>query len=164
MPPPSGGMASRAFTARFSERDFELVGVDPHRPQARRKVGGHPDPAAERAAQQLCHAEQAGVEVEGLGPERLLAGEGEQAAGQLLGVLRRLDHAVEHDRAPALVQPRRLEELRAGGDDLEDVVEVVRDAAGELADGLQLLALARGLLGAAALLRFAQEGRGALLH
>ena len=95
--------------------------------------------------------------------ERLAPGEGEEAAGQVLGVLGRLDEPFQHHRAAVLGQPRAFQELRPAGDHLEDVVEVVGDAAGELADGLQLLALAQSLLGAALLLTGAHECGGALL-
>ena len=44
-----------------------------------------------------------------------------------------------------------LQELDVADDDGEQVVEVVRDAAGELADGLHLLGLPQGLLGLQAL-------------
>ena len=84
--------------------------------------------------------------------ERLAAREGEQAVGErrraLRRALRRVDVAVDVlDRGPAPMP--RLQQLQAAGDAGQQIVEVVRDAAGELADRFHLLRLAQRLLGLA---------------
>ena len=45
-----------------------------------------------------------------------------------------------------IVRDQILQDLDAAGDDGEEIVEVVRNAAGELADGIHLLRLAQLLL------------------
>jgi len=46
-----------------------------------------------------------------------------------------------------IVRDQILQDLDAAGDDGEEIVEVVRNAAGELADGIHLLRMAQLLLG-----------------
>ena len=87
------------------------------------------------------------VEVERARLEDLLAAEGEQLARQRGRPLRGLAHEVEVAAEPV---PRieRVRQQRAPADDHgEEVVEVVGDAAGELADRLHLLRLPELLLG-----------------
>ena len=107
------------------------------------------DRRAHGAADQLLHAGDQPVDVGRLGVERLPAREGQQPVGQRRGPLGRAlgrdDVAVEVAE-PALRDPR-LQQLQAAGDAGQQVVEVVRQAAGELADRLHLLRLAQRLLG-----------------
>ena len=84
----------------------------------------------------------------GLRIERLPAREGQQPVGQrrgaLGGALRGGDVAVE--LVDAALRHARLQQLQAAGDAGQQVVEVVREAAGELAHRLHLLRLAQLLL------------------
>ena len=82
------------------------------------------------------------VEVERPRLEHLPTAEGEELPGERRGARRRL--ADLHDVvAPRVRGSDRVEqELDVAADGGEQVVEVVRDAAGELADGLHLLRLA----------------------
>ena len=93
-----------------------------------------------------------------LGQQRLGAGEGEQAAGQRGGAGRALHRIVEVelDLAARAVQLAP-GEIEAADDDREHVVEIVGDAAGELADRLHLLDLAELRLGGGALGRLGLE-------
>ena len=93
-----------------------------------------------------------GVEVDHFRLERLAAGEGEQLAGQGGGSAGGLDDRVGEadplglgDAGPAQYVGRAL-------DDGQQVVEIVGDAAGQLAERLHLLRLAQLLLGMGALL------------
>ena len=84
-------------------------------------------------------------EIDGLRPERLPAGEGEQLPGQ----------AAPRSAAWRMPSMKRLarvgirlavEHVEPAGDDHQQIVEVVRHAAGQLADGLDLLRLAQRFL------------------
>src|SRR5581483_5425711 len=98
--------------------------------------------------------------------ERLPAREGEQALGELRGGVRafqgRLNRLCELCREMGTILVAGLGELALDGieiadDDGEKVVEVVSDAAGELADRLHLLRLLQCRLGLEAPLRFGLE-------
>ena len=101
----------------------------------------HADGRTDGAADQLLHAGDEPVDVDRLGIERLPARERQQPVREggspPGGPLRHGDVAVELPGA-ALVDAD-LHHLQAGADAGEHVVEVMRDAAGELAHGLHLL-------------------------
>ena len=113
------------------------------------------DPLAERAVEQVGHAADQLAAVDALGQQRLGAGEGQQAAGQRGGAGRALHRIVEvqSDLAARAVEPAP-GEVDAADDDRQHVVEIVGDAAGQLADRLHLLDLAELRLGRLALLGF----------
>ena len=103
----------------------------------------------------------------GLRRQRLLAREGEQPAGQRGGALRALQRHVAgaRDARSTAGDGGKCGNLAAdhvepAQDDGEQVVEVVRDAAGELADGLHLLRLAQRFLGLACAPRSRLPARG----
>src|SRR6266702_2137037 len=102
---------------------------------------------AECSLQQLRGVDDQRVDVGLLGFERLLAGERQQMLGE-----------IRAPRGSFVDHPRDRRKLRVAldgvgqdfdrpGDDREDIVEIVRDAAGELADGLHLLGLPDAILG-----------------
>ncbi len=133
---------------------FELVGIGLDPPQAGRGNDLHPDRLAQRAAEQVRHAEHQFVDVERLGFERLAAREGQQPLSQrcrplgaLLGMIERTlgaDVAAGgFQRAPAHVD--------IADHHRQQIVEIMGDTAGELADRLHLLCLAQRALGQFAL-------------
>ena len=77
-----------------------------------------------------------------LGLDELAAAEGEQLARQPGGALGGLRDLLRGTRA-GVVQIGHRQQRCVAVDDGEDVVEIVRDAAGELADGLHFLRLAQ---------------------
>ena len=89
---------------------------------------------AEEALQQQRQVRQRLAELHDLGPQRLAAREGEQLAHEARGPVRvLLDlHEVLEGRIGRPVA--REQQVRIADDRLQDVVEIVRDAAGELAD------------------------------
>ena len=73
------------------------------------------------------------VDLDHLGAERLAAGEGEQLAGQRRRPRRRLDDRVGEAEALVLGQRRAAEHVGRALDDGQQIVEIVGDAAGQLA-------------------------------
>ena len=130
----------------IEDRALQLVLVGLDRPQARRKHALELDLLAERPVQELRHVPDENVEVERLRLERLSPREGEQAAGQprrALGALERHGDAAIDSR---FVAPAPPDDVETADDEGEEIVEVVRDAPGELADRLHLLGLAKRVL------------------
>ena len=137
---------------QVDDRILQLVRVDEHRPRASSAKIGDLDPLAQRPVQQLAHAADQDGAVDPLGHQRLGAGEGQQAAGQRGGAGRAFHGVGEvgHDLAPRAVEPAP-GEVDAADHHRQHIVEVVGDAAGQLADGLHLLDLAKLGLGRLAL-------------
>jgi hypothetical protein len=105
------------------------------------------DLLAEGRAQKPGDIDHGGVDVDIARLQRLLARKGEQALDQLGAALGRLIDQARHVPQVGLI--RKLGDERFGGaaDDGQHVVEVVRDAAGQLADGVELLRLLQLPLG-----------------
>ena len=139
---PPIGMASRALSARLSSADVELAGIDAGRPQVRRRAG-----IRTRYARRACAAAAA--------PCRRPSGRCRSSSASAAACARRrAGCCVSRSRArrPSRCSRRcravrrraasRLGEvLRVAEDDGQQIVEVMRDAAGELAHRLHLLGL-----------------------
>ena len=105
------------------------------------------DLLAECRPQQLGDIENRAVDVDVARLQRLLAGERQQVLDQLGATIRRLI-----DQAGGLEEIRPVpkacdQHLGGAGDHRQHVVEIMRDAAGELADGIELLRLLKLALG-----------------
>ena len=153
---PPVGIASRAVDRQVEHDLLDLRAVGEHRGKAGRGQHRDLDVLADQPPQ---HRQQRGgdlAEVERMRVEHLLAGEGEQLAGELGGALgRALDlEQLVAARAGADPPPR---DLAVPADHRQQVVEVVRDAARELADRLHLLRLPELVLEPAALGDVAQH-------
>ena len=123
-----------------------------------REAGLDGDPLADRAVDQLEHVLDQLGRRHRLGQQRLGAGEGEQAAGQGGGAGRALHRIVEVELDLAARSAQLAPgEVEAADDHRQHVVEVVGDAAGQLADRLHLLDLAQLRLGRGALGRLGLE-------
>ena len=87
----------------------------------------------------------------GFGIERLAPREGEQAMGQRGGAVGRgrRQRRVALDFGVAPLRDALLHQIKRADNAGQQIVEIVRDAAGELADRFHLLRLAQLLLGAA---------------
>ena len=147
VPPP--GIASRALTQRFSTASSSSPASTStgHR-SAPKRISTCRSPRSERVSISRMPWRCA-PQVERGGTHRLAARERQQVAGEVGAALDRPAHAVEraagstpHRRAASI----RLTPLRI---DLQQVVEVVRHAAGELAERFQLLRMPQRLLGLA---------------
>lgn len=123
------------------DRRFELPGIGEGGPEAALQLGRDLDILAQGAPQELAHAEDQRVAVDLDRMQRLAAAEGEKALRQfgaaLAGRQDRIDQALEI--GPRLQRFR--EDVAIADDDGQQIVEVMGDAAGELADRLHLLRL-----------------------
>ena len=121
--------------------DQSRVGVNGQRPRRQQQL--QVDVFAEHAPHHFREARHQLVQIDVLRLHDLAAAERQQLARQAGGAVRRIDDvARRHLPRRGIVlalQQREREPL----DDGEDVVEVVRDAAGELPDGLHLLRVAQ---------------------
>ena len=90
-------------------------------------------------------------------------GEGQQALGERRAALGTLQRAVDQPRGPRIVGDVLAQQVEVAQHGHQQVVEVVGDPAGELADGLHLLRLPQLLLRSFARRDFLQQIGGALL-
>ena len=104
------------------------------------------DMLAERRSQQLGGVDDQHVDVDLARLQRLLAGEREQMLGEIRaargGVV---DHPGDR-RELRLLLDRVRQDLDGAGDDRQDIVEIMRDAAGELTEGFHLFGLPDAVL------------------
>ena len=110
-----------------------------------------PDPAADQRTNQLRHGLDLRADIEHLRLQRLPAGKRQQLPGQLGGAFHGFGDRVDVAAAALLRQFAAAQEIGGGADDGQEIVEIVRDAAGELADRFHLLRLAQRFLALAAL-------------
>ncbi len=75
--------------------------------------------------------------------QNLLAAEGQQLPGERSGAVGCLFHLLDAEPQRRRIRHAVEQELRVAFDDHQQIVEVVRHASGELADGLHLLRLAQ---------------------
>ncbi|CAM2138225.1 hypothetical protein PT2222_100181 [Paraburkholderia tropica] len=126
----------------IDEREFEFGDVDVHGPHAFVDIDDERDLRAQRRAQQFAARGQPASGVDRLVAQRLLARHAEQLARERLAALERAldrrEFAFERGRA---APPR---DLHVGGDDHQQIVEVVRDAADEIAERFHLARLPVG--------------------
>ena len=99
------------------------------------------DAFAQQAAQHLCQFARHIVQRQHLGLHGLLAAEGQQLADQGGGAQRVLVHLVQFLERGIARRMAHQQEFAIADDDGEQIVEVVRDAARQLAHGLHLLRL-----------------------
>ena len=111
-----------------------------------RQVGGDPDARAGQRAHHLADGPDAVADGEHLGLQRLPTGEGQQLSREPSGTVDRVGDRADVALATFFREIRSLQQVRGGLDDGQQVVEVVRDASGQLADRLHLLRLAELLL------------------
>ena len=142
-------MASRAFTAMLTSAvsNWLTSASTKQRSQAMSVTIWMREPTMVRSMSATARTRSA--HVEHLGLERLPAREGQQLARELGGAVHRVRDRVDVAPPPLLGQVGPAQQLGGRADDGEQVVEVVRDAAGELAHRLHLLRLPQRLLGPA---------------
>ncbi len=117
-------------------------------PQAAGQYGFQPNIGAQAVAEQVRHAGNQAIDVDGFGPERLLTRKGQQTLGQGRGALGAFGGRVEIAARPrVLVAEPAPQQVERAHDNGQHIVEVVGDAAGQLPDRLHLLRLAQRIFG-----------------
>ena len=139
-------MASRAFTAMLTSAvsNWLTSASTKQRSQAISVTIWMREPTMVRSMSVI--AADALGDVEHLGLERLPARKGQELARELGGAVHRVGDRVDVAPPALLGQVGPAQEVGRRADDGEQVVEVVRDAAGELAHRLHLLRLPQGRL------------------
>ena len=142
----AGGHGVAGVDGEVEQAVFHLIGIRPGAPQAAGQNRFHLDRLPDRALKQFLHAAHQRVEVQAGGRQRLTPREGQQALGQCRRPVARLDR--EPDMAHQIVVAGQLvvQYVEVAQDGLQQVVEVMGDAPGKLADGLHLLGLPQGFL------------------
>ena len=139
--PAAAGHGVAGVDREIHDHLLELRNVDPHRPQIAAMHHLQRDLFADQPAQQHVEIGQHLAEIEHLRPHRLLAREGQQMPHQArrpVGILLDL-HDVLERRVGRLVGIEQ--EIGRHHDGGQHIVEIVGDAAGELADQLHFLRL-----------------------
>ena len=144
--PPAGHRVPRV-QGEVDEHLLDLARIRLHVPEVRAERGDHLDVLADQAVQHLVGVDDDRVEVDDARLQHLLAPEGEELLRQRRGALCRLLDRLHVRPLAGLARVEAAEqEAAVHGDDGQEVVEVVRDAAGEAADGVELLRLVEALL------------------
>ena len=134
---------------QVDQRVFHLAGVGAHRPQVSGDVQVDGHAFAQHPLQHVGHRKHQAAQFHILRLQRLSAGEGQQPLGQLgaqFGGLLGVGQDVGQCR---VVADAVFQHLQIALDHRQQVVEVVRHAAGQLAQRLDLLVLAQHVLVAA---------------
>ena len=138
---PAIGHRIAGIGGQIGQARFELGRVDDDRPQLRREVERDLDILADGSAQQPSDPGDQLVDVDVLRPERLLPGEGEQAARQVGPTKRRVERLVRQLVDIGIILFQIAQQIDIANDHAEHVVEIMRHAACQIADGLHLLSL-----------------------
>ena len=133
--------------AQVEDRHLELVAVGLGRGQIVANHDPQLDFGPERAADQPGHAVDQFGQVDRGRLERLAASEGEQPLDEYLGAFGRLERTVDQPPLALAAQPAPQQHVERTDDRGQQIVEVMRHSAGELAHRFEFLRLAQRLLG-----------------
>ena len=133
-----------AFIARLRSASSSWLASAITLRQAERKAGLDLHGRAERALQQIRHAADQVGDVDGLEFQLLPARESQHALRQCRAALRALQRVVEKLLSCGSCGQAPFQKFEAAQDRHQKIVEVMRDAAGEVADGFHLLRLDKG--------------------
>jgi hypothetical protein len=135
---PAGSPALSLFLAPM----VMARGIDMDGPKAIVQIGPNVDVASQRTVEKGPHAVDQLSEIDRLGLQGLAPGEGEQLTAERRPPVRRLAHLI--DDALSSGRPfGSLQQAQSPGNDHQQVVEIVRHAARELAERVDLLRLAK---------------------
>ena len=134
--------------AQVQQRQFQLVLVGNDRPQRRWKLHLNFHVLAQCAFQEVGHAVHQRRQVQGKHFHGLAPCEGQHALGQGGAALGALDGIVHQAKLGRIIRQTLAQQLQAAEHRHQQVVEVVRHPAGQLADGVHLLGVEQGLAGA----------------
>ena len=130
---------------QIDDSDFKFIDVDGDRPKPILQLNVDADISRDRRRQNITEAVEAFPEVDGFWLERPPASKSQQSASQIFGAGGRDFDRVNRAFVLWVTQPA-LEVLRIAAYDHQHVVEVVGDAAGQLAERVHLLRLRQLLL------------------
>ncbi len=126
----------------IDDRGFELPRIDLHRGAAFDQIGDEEDVGADHPLEHAIEIGDERVQIEDARLKHLLSAEGEELAREGRGAITRVVDLLQV-RAHGVVRAEPLQEgVGVAEDHGEQIVEVVRHAPGEAADGLHLLRLA----------------------
>ena len=120
---------------------LELRPVGVHVAGVSAQIGDHGDVLADQTPQHSRHLEDHGVQINGSALQDLLAAEGKQLPGQAARALGGVHDGLGLLAPNAVALGMKEEQLGAGKDHGQHVVEVMGDATGQQPDGLHLLGL-----------------------
>ncbi len=138
--PPPFGHRIAGIGRQIDEARLELGRIDHHRPDIRGKIERDVDVFAQRSSQQADNSSDEIVDIDGLGLERLATCEGKQPARQIGAPHRSVDRLPDQFVGCG-GEGRAAQYVKITNNDAEQVVEIMRHAAGEVADRLHLLRL-----------------------
>ena len=124
---------------KIDQRAFELVAIDLRRPCAGREAQLDRDVFAEQAAEHVGRPRHQLVDVHGRRLQRLATRECQELLRQRGRPLRPLRRVLDGTPEPHRIAPLVADDLQVAEDDRQQIVEIVRDAAGQLADRFHLL-------------------------
>ena len=150
-------MASRAFTAMLmmAVSNWPASALTKHGSSGPRMTISMREPT--RVRDHFAQRLNAASDFEHFRLQRLPTCEGQQLSGQLGGAGHRIRDRLDVAQPPRLRQVGPPQQVHGSADHREQIVEVVRDAAGELAQRLQPLAVLERFLGLLPLLGFEME-------
>ncbi len=128
---------------KIEQRSTELARVDQGRPQLVRQHRFDFDLLAQGRPHQLCGFHDQAVDVGFARLQRLLAGEGQKMPGELGAAVGRLADQRGDRNHVRLVGNLLGQDFDGPGDDGEHIVEIMRDAAGQLPERVHLLRLSQ---------------------
>ena len=134
-------MASRALVARLVRLASSCAGSTTTGHSSAREVERDFDVLADGSAQQPSDPGDQLVDVDVLRPERLLPGKGEQAARQIGPAKCRVERLARQLVDIGIIPFQIPQQVDIADDHAQHVVEIMRHAAGQIADGLHLLRL-----------------------
>jgi hypothetical protein len=143
---PPSGIASRALIARLRIASSSWL-ASTRRRQSRGKIEPQHDAGSERPLQQIDHALDQGAQIHRHRSQILLPRERQQALRQRRAAFRALQRAVDQPMQARIVGDALAQQIEIAHHRHQQIVEIMRDAAGELADRLHLLRLPQLLLG-----------------
>ena len=126
---------------QVENRQFQLVDIGQHRRQRLGETGLDVYRRAQGTLQQAADALDQGRQLDRFVGQFLPAGKGQHALGQRNPAQRALGRVVQQLSEFRLTGHALAHDFQVAKDDRQQVIEIMGDATGELADGLQFLGL-----------------------
>jgi hypothetical protein len=143
---PAIGHRIACIDREIENRQLQLIGVDPGRRQSFRQIKPQRDAWSQRALQQIAHALDQPAQIDRHHAQILLASERQQALGQRSASLCALQRAIDQPMQARIVRQALAQQVEITHHRHQQIVEVVRNTAGQLSNGLHFLCLPQLLL------------------